>query len=148
MASHDPLAGKMSEVTLYLPDELAEHVKEHDLPIYQICQRALQREVLRIRVRQSASSDLDAAVARLSQSKVERDEARFAEGHDVGMKWAHDRASVDELDKVTKLADDDNVMTGWAVCGPADVRLEGRHRRDHCGDPGCKPRDAVSRARR
>ena len=64
----------MSEVMLYLPDELAEHVKEHDLPISQ--------------------SDLDAAVARLSQSKAERDEARFAAGQDVGMKWARDRASI------------------------------------------------------
>jgi ATP-dependent Clp protease ATP-binding subunit ClpC len=51
----------MPKINVYLPDDLAEAVRDSGLPVSAICQRALQEAVLRITaIRQTALADLDA----------------------------------------------------------------------------------------
>jgi ATP-dependent Clp protease ATP-binding subunit ClpC len=50
----------MPKINVYLPDELAEAVKEAGVPVSTVCQRALERAVQRVTaIRQTALSDVD-----------------------------------------------------------------------------------------
>ncbi|MFG3438854.1 Clp protease N-terminal domain-containing protein [Nonomuraea sp. NPDC047897] len=50
----------MPKINVYLPDDLAEAVKEAGVPVSAVCQRALEQAVRRITaIRQTALSDLD-----------------------------------------------------------------------------------------
>ena len=52
----------MSKINVYLPDDLAEAVKEAGLPVSAICQRALEQAVRRVSaIRETAMSALDVA---------------------------------------------------------------------------------------
>jgi ATP-dependent Clp protease ATP-binding subunit ClpA len=60
----------MPKINVYLPDDLADAVRDAGLPVSAICQRALEQAVRRVTaVRQAVLSDLDPAelTARLSQ---------------------------------------------------------------------------------
>ncbi|WP_019869544.1 Clp protease N-terminal domain-containing protein [Salinispora oceanensis] len=52
----------MPKINVYLPDELAEAVKEAGVPVSAVCQRALEQAVRRVTaIRETALSDLDDA---------------------------------------------------------------------------------------
>jgi hypothetical protein len=85
----------MPKVTIYLPDDLAEGVREADLNVSQVAQGAL-RAALRRR-NPVTEEELPAVVERLRES--EDDEVR--ESRDKwrrwGVEWAKQRATVPEL---------------------------------------------------
>jgi ATP-dependent Clp protease ATP-binding subunit ClpA len=85
----------MPKINVYLPDELAEAVKEAGVPVSAICQRALEQAVRRITaIRETALGDLDDAdlatrlphfTARARAAlKLGIDQARAAESPAVG----------------------------------------------------------------
>src|SRR5689334_2766776 len=52
----------MPKINVYLPDELAEAVKEAGLPVSAICQRALEQAVRRVTaIRETSLADLSSA---------------------------------------------------------------------------------------
>ncbi|MEV4282819.1 ATP-dependent Clp protease ATP-binding subunit, partial [Actinoplanes xinjiangensis] len=52
----------MPKINVYLPDDLAEAVRETGLPVSPICQRALEHAVRRITtIRQAVLTDIDPA---------------------------------------------------------------------------------------
>lgn len=54
------MLGVMPKINVYLPDDLAEAVKEAGVPVSAVCQRALEQAVRRITaIRQTALTDLD-----------------------------------------------------------------------------------------
>ncbi|WP_158883216.1 Clp protease N-terminal domain-containing protein [Amycolatopsis anabasis] len=79
----------MPKINVYLPDELAESVKEAGVPVSAICQRALEQSVKRVNaIRATALDELDAEdpTARLAQ---------FTERARVAIRLGIDRARAD-----------------------------------------------------
>jgi ATP-dependent Clp protease ATP-binding subunit ClpC len=76
----------MPKINVYLPDELAEAVKEAGVPVSAVCQRALEQAVRRvtaIRETASSTSDLQDAVADLQH---------FTERTRTAIRLAHEQA--------------------------------------------------------
>ncbi|MFC5750212.1 Clp protease N-terminal domain-containing protein [Actinomadura rugatobispora] len=74
----------MPKINVYLPDELAEAVKETGIPVSAVCQRALEQAVRRVTaIRETASttSDIAAAMAELN-SFTQRARAAVTLGHE------------------------------------------------------------------
>lgn len=84
----------MPKVNVYLPDELADAVKESGIPVSAICQRALEQSVRRVTaIRAAVLSDLDVAdpAAQLS---------RFTQRATTIVRLAIERARADGADTV------------------------------------------------
>lgn len=57
----------MPKINVYLPDDLAEAVKEAGVPVTAVCQRALEQAVRRVTaIRETALGDLDGEPRSLS----------------------------------------------------------------------------------
>jgi hypothetical protein len=87
----------MPKTTIYLPDLLAAEVKECEINVSAVCQKALQAEVARI---QSELSPKTRKIAnRLKKTRREEDED-YQYGKSMGMQWAELLATFDELEWV------------------------------------------------
>jgi post-segregation antitoxin (ccd killing protein) len=86
-----------SNVTIYLPDELAKQAKSANLSLSPICQAAIREELRKIVVKRAVTGDLEAVVARLraTQDKEEWEERRM--GLVDGAVWAREFATAREL---------------------------------------------------
>lgn len=84
-------------MNISVPDELAEQVRAHDLPISAICQEALRKAVERARLQEKAMNDIEAVAARLRGTAVEANQDKHDEGYDDGVRWAKQYATRDDL---------------------------------------------------
>src|SRR5439155_24437250 len=88
----------------YMPDSLHEQVKEHDLPVSSICQRALEGEIHIVEAKAKATDDLAPVVERLSRERVEEASNSYQSGFELGVEWARTRAGWDELSALAPFA--------------------------------------------
>lgn len=84
-------------LNISVPDDLAEQVRAHDLPISAICQTALRNEVELAKKKEQIMTDLDAVVDRLRSTQDEARKEHYQEGHDLGVMWAKQFATADQL---------------------------------------------------
>ena len=88
----------MPKVNVYLPDQLADGVRRHGIPLSQVCQRALEDEIAKRDVRAAVGeAQLKAAARRLKASRERADEERRAQSRRLGRKWALEDAEAPEL---------------------------------------------------
>jgi len=90
----------MPKVTIYLPDSLAAQVKELELSVSPICQKALHKEVNKRMAAQQATKDIERVAKRLRETINEEDEEIRKEGYEMGVVWARETASMSELESV------------------------------------------------
>lgn len=90
----------MAKVTIYLPDNLAAEVRQHEtLNLSEVCQQGLRAEICRRNAMANATSDIERVAARLQNHAIE-DTSQNAQGYEAGSLWARERASWAELDQL------------------------------------------------
>jgi len=104
----------MPKVNVYLPDRLAEQVKEYDISLSSVCQAALAREVERAELRASVADDIAAVARRLRLTETAADDRRQAAGEEFGAWWAREHATVQELEELRDL---DRGWVTWDIAG-------------------------------
>jgi post-segregation antitoxin (ccd killing protein) len=85
------------KTSIYLPDELAEQVRAHDISISAVAQTALRKAVNAAQFQQRAIIDIEAVAARLRGTVDDEDRQQFEDGHTDGLAWARNLATVTEL---------------------------------------------------
>ena len=95
---------QMPNVTIYLPETLADEVKAARLAVSPICQEALKREVERMQLATTAKDDVKAAARRLRAARGEEENATVERGRAAGRAWALQRAMPSELESACELA--------------------------------------------
>jgi hypothetical protein len=106
----------MARINVYLPDDLATAVNAAQLPVSRICQKALSQEVRKLEVKHEATFDPDQVAARIKQSE----DTALAEGRTLGVRWAADIATRDELERIAHLGD-------WVKSGGSGFLLPEHH---------------------
>jgi post-segregation antitoxin (ccd killing protein) len=92
----------VAKVTVYLPDDLAGEVRQHEtLNISEVCQQGLRAEVRRRNAIANATSDIERVAARLRNHTIE-DTSQHTQGYEAGSLWARERASWAELEELTR----------------------------------------------
>ncbi len=99
----------MPRVNVYLPDELAESVRQLDISVSPVCQRALEQEVRKVQAAKEASSDLEHVAARLRGDQQRDAKAQYTDGFEAGTRWAKDHATLTELEDIIRWRHD----PGW-----------------------------------
>jgi len=87
----------MPKVNVYLPDDLAERVKQLAVPISATCQQALTQEVRRMEAVAEATTDLEATAERLRGTIEDQDKEHRQDGREDGIEWARTWATWSEL---------------------------------------------------
>lgn len=94
----------MPKVNIYLPDDLAAAVRARSVPVSEVCQRALRREVERMTALENATTDAERVAERLRATRDEGTDQERREGFEDGTGWARDYASWSELVGVAELS--------------------------------------------
>jgi len=102
-------------VTIYLPDALADEVKAARVAVSPICQEALRREVERMQLAARADDDVKAAARRLRAARSDEETAEIERGRTAGRAWALQRAMPSELEAMCELDSE-----WWVSFGPPD----------------------------
>jgi hypothetical protein len=89
-------------LNISVPDDLAEQVRAHDLPISAICQTALRSEVELAKKKEQIMTDLDVVVDRLRGTQDEARKRHYDEGRALGVLWAKTWATFDDLKRVAE----------------------------------------------
>lgn len=90
----------MPKLNVYVSDSLAERIRNTNIAVSSVCQRALEQEVRRMEALRTASDVAINIVERLrmNESRPDSDDSmRESEGYEVGTRWARDVASSLEL---------------------------------------------------
>ena len=98
------VAGEMPKVTIYVPDELLAAVREAELSMSPICQRALQREVQRVQAMRTATVDIERVAERLRKTIAEEAVNDYQQAFEIGADWARFTATLSELRSVVEEA--------------------------------------------
>lgn len=99
----------MAKTSIYLPDDLAEQVRAHGIPVSEVAQDALRRAVRDAEIKENVMTDIRAVAERLRADRgevTETDRARAAQARAYGDKWARTSASADDLGYVVIYDDD------------------------------------------
>jgi hypothetical protein len=89
-------------MNISVPDQLAEQVRARDLPISAICQEALRKAVELDEKKEQVMSDIQAVVDRLRRTQNEEAQRHIDEGRVLGILWAKQYATADELRQVAE----------------------------------------------
>jgi post-segregation antitoxin (ccd killing protein) len=98
----------MAKTSLYLPDDLAEQVRAHDISISEVAQAALRQAVKAAEIKENVMTDLQADAERLQATRaeaIEADVAKAAKARAYGAKWARTAASFAEFEYVVTYSD-------------------------------------------
>jgi post-segregation antitoxin (ccd killing protein) len=93
----------MAKTSIYLPDDLAEQVRAHGIPVSEVAQAALRQALKDIQLKEDAMTDLQAVAERLRDTRrqaAEKSQAEDQRVHDMGAKWARIRATAADLEYV------------------------------------------------
>jgi post-segregation antitoxin (ccd killing protein) len=93
----------MAKLTIYLPDDLAEAVRDSDISPSPRCQEALAREVKKLQATKEATSDIEKVAARLAATRSDADAEEHKAGHNFGVRWARDDADFRDLESLSAL---------------------------------------------
>jgi hypothetical protein len=95
-------------MNISVPDDLAQQVRELDIPISHVCQQALRSEVLRVKMTRIPTRDLEALAERLFDAGDLAEASEFQCGYDEGMEWALKYASsMEELKEIASLYEEE-----------------------------------------
>ncbi len=100
----------MARVNVYLPDDLAQRVKERGIQVSPVCQRALEKEV---NVRSSdlmAEHDVERIITRLRDTQSEDDLREQEIGRSLGGQWAREVCTLKELETVAGNIEDEKLF--------------------------------------
>jgi hypothetical protein len=103
----------LAKVTIYLPDQLEDAVRAHDIGMSVVCQKALEHEVRDVELRQQAADDLQKVVERLRGTQQQQQERERASGFDLGVRWARQWATLEELQALAVLNGQN--WTAWII---------------------------------
>ena len=98
----------MAKTSIYLPDDLAEQVRAHGIPVSEVAQVALRKAVKDAEIKENVMTDIKAVAERLRAERgefSEADRARAAKARAYGDKWARTTASADDLGYVATYSD-------------------------------------------
>ncbi|TKK90526.1 hypothetical protein FDA94_05910 [Herbidospora galbida] len=87
--------------SIYLPDALAEQIKQYEISISEVAQAAFQVAVERAQLQEKVMSDIAAVAARLQGGITKIMQMQYATGRDAGIAWAKRNASIEELRAIT-----------------------------------------------
>ena len=90
----------MPKMNIYLPDSLYHAVKNAEIRVSKVCQQALEAELVKASALQAAEKPIEIIVDRLRTHVREDDSARYARGADLGVRWATDTATLEEMEEV------------------------------------------------
>ena len=91
----------MPKVNVYLPDRLAQEVKELGISLSPVCQEALQREVRKMQAIKEVGEDaIKAAAIRLADEQVSADADDRAAGTRAGRAWVVSHATAREVNRL------------------------------------------------
>lgn len=93
----------MPKATVYFADELFETIRRFEISLSPVCQRAVEEEVRRRQAAADARTDLIAVAARLNRTRVDAEKRDFADGFDLGARWARDHATLTELENLVEM---------------------------------------------
>jgi hypothetical protein len=93
----------MPKATVYFADELFEAVRRFEISLSPVCQRAVEIEVRRRQAAVDARADLVSVAERLLRTRADPDRRDFAEGFDLGARWARDHATLAELENLVEM---------------------------------------------
>lgn len=110
-------------MNISVPDELADQVRTRSLPTSSICQDALREAVEMHDKKERTMTDIQAVVERLRGTQDEERKRNVDEGRELGILWAKEYATADELRQV---AEDGTTLTA----GMADFYGEVEHHFD------------------
>ena len=94
----------MPKVTIYVPDELLSAVREAEVSMSPICQRALQREVQRVQAMRTATTDIERVAERLRKTIAAEAANDYQQAFEMGAEWARSAATFSELRSVVEEA--------------------------------------------
>lgn len=100
----------MPKVNVYVPDDLLTAVRAAELPVSAVCQEALEAELRRLEASTKASRGLRAVADRLLAGREAADRVAAEEGYLLGVRWAQESASLNELERIDRVVD-----RGWAL---------------------------------
>lgn len=89
-------------MNISVPDELADQVRTRNLPTSSICQDALREAVETHDKKERTMADIQAVAERLRGTQNEERQRHTAEGRELGILWAKEYATADELRKVAE----------------------------------------------
>ncbi len=93
----------MAKTSIYLPDDLAEHVRTYGISISEVAQGALRQAVEMAHLRESVMTDMQAVAERLRQTRradAAAEQATNDKARQAGSKWARETATAAELEYV------------------------------------------------
>jgi hypothetical protein len=103
----------LAKVTIYLPDQLEDAVRAHDIGMSAVCQRALEQEVREVELRQQAADDLQKVAERLRGTQQQQEDRERASGFDLGVRWARQWATLEELQALAVVNSQN--WTAWMI---------------------------------
>lgn len=91
----------MAKTSIYLPDDLAEQVRAHGIPVSEVAQAALRQAVKDAEIKESVMTDIQAVADRM-KGILAADEAAAqaaaAQVRERGVRWAREHATAAELE--------------------------------------------------
>ncbi|MEJ7787362.1 MAG: type II toxin-antitoxin system CcdA family antitoxin, partial [Solirubrobacteraceae bacterium] len=94
--------GQVPKVNVYLPDEMAAKVREAQLSLSPVCQRAIREELDRLQAQRAATEDIEAVATRLRATISEEGAVQEREGFEDGVRWAREWATASELREIVQ----------------------------------------------
>lgn len=84
--------------SIYLPDQLAEQIKQHNISISEVSQAALRQAVQQSEAKEALMTDMAAVIERLRGTLNDEDRDKRQAGHEDGVTWAKQEATAAELE--------------------------------------------------
>jgi hypothetical protein len=91
----------MAKTSIYLPDDLAEQVRAHGIPVSEVAQAALRQAVNDAEIKENVMTDIQAVADRLNAGRAAAGEASHAmamQARALGAKWARTAAEACDLE--------------------------------------------------
>lgn len=126
----------MATMNIYLPDELRERMRSHDLNWSKVSADAIESAINIENLK--GENPMQAQLERLRKSKESNEEREHAEGVAAGKKWALESAEYDELERVVEIdagdfGDPDDGMNHLAGALSPDVWLSPNELKEEIG---------------
>lgn len=102
-------------MNISVPDDLAERVRAHELPISSICQSALKTAADAADKRAALAGDLTSVAARLRNTVTDATAEQRLEGYGDGGDWAKEWASLAELKSLVELGLPSTINTPHSI---------------------------------
>lgn len=130
----------MAKTSVYLPDDLAEQVRAHAIPVSEVAQRALWQAVREAQIREDPMTDAEAVAERLNATRTAAAASKQAEAgriRELGREWGRKSATAEDLEYVANWAAGDYHLPFSLISfmgGPGRHRLPSNPKTPHWAD--------------